>query len=159
MASGSIERMIRLAEESFHASEDPSVVGVTDVMIDRLRRMHPSTVSEECDEAGPIAWVLLLPTTHELIARFLAKSLTERQLFEATPDDATYDVVYMSSALVLPEYQRRGIARRLIIDAVRSIGKDHPIRELAFWPFSAEGRLLAESVARECRLPLFERPR
>lgn len=108
MASGSRERMIQLAEESFHASEDPSAVVVTDALIDRLRRMHPSTVSEECDEAGPIAWVLLLPTTHELIARFLAKSLTERQLFEATPDDATYDVLYMSSALVLPEYQRKG---------------------------------------------------
>lgn len=159
MASGSYERMIQLAEDSFHASEDPSVVGVTDVLIGRLRRMHPSTVSEECDEAGPIAWTLQLPTTHELIVRFIAKTLTERQLFEATPDDVTYDVVYMSSALVLPEYQRRGIARRLIIDAVGSIGKDHPIRELAFWPFSDEGRLLAESVARACGLPLLERPR
>jgi ribosomal protein S18 acetylase RimI-like enzyme len=159
MASGSYERMIQLAEESFHTSEDPSAIVVTDTLLGRLRHMHSSTVSEECDEAGPVAWVLLLPTTHELIVRFLDKSLSERQLFEATPDDATYDALYMCSALVLPEYRRRGIARRLIVDAVRSIGKDQPISELAFWPFSIEGRLLAESAARECRLPLFGRER
>jgi GNAT superfamily N-acetyltransferase len=159
MASGSYERMIRLAAEHFHPSEDPSEILVTEALLGRLRHMHPSTVSEECDEAGPIAWVLVLPTTHELIVRFLATDITERQLFEATPDDATYDALYLSSALVLPEYQRRGIARRLIIDAVRSIGEDHPISELAFWPFNDVGRRLAESVARDCGLPLFERPR
>jgi len=159
MASGSYERMIQLAEETFHGAEDPSAIVVTETLLGRLRHMHSSTVSEECDEAGPIAWVLLLPTTHELITRFLAKDLTERQLFVSTPDDTTYDALYMCSALVLPEYRRRGIARRLIVDAVRSIRRDHPISSLAFWPFSAEGRQLAESAARECGLPLFERPR
>ena len=151
--------MIRLAEETFHGSEDPSAIVVTDVLMGRLRQMHPSTVTEELDEAGPIAWVLVLPTTSELLARFIEKSITEKQLFESTPDKASYTAVYLCSALVLPEYRRKGIARRLIAAAVKSIRKDHPISTLAFWPFSTEGRLLAESVAKECGLPLFERPR
>lgn len=157
--SGSYERMIRLAEDSFHASEDPSVVNVTDELILRLRRMHPATVGEECDESGPIAWVLLLPTTGTLIGRFLEKEITERQLFAFTPDGNQYDVLYMSSALVLPEHRRCGIARRLIVDAVTAIRRDQPIRTLAYWPFSLEGKVLAESVARECNLPLYERLR
>jgi GNAT superfamily N-acetyltransferase len=157
--SGSYERMIRLAEESFHAPEDPSVVNVTDELILRLRRMHSATVGEECDESGPIAWVLLLPTTEALIARFLEKEITERQLFAFTPDGIPYGVLYMSSALVLPEHRRRGIAQRLIVEAVTGIRRDHPIGKLAYWPFSLEGKVLAESVARECRLPLYERLR
>ena len=151
--------MVRLAEETFHGSEDPSAIVVTDVLMGRLRHIHPSTITEECDEAGPIAWVLVLPTTDELIGRFVDTRLTEKQLFEATPDNGRYSAVYLCSALVLPEYRRKGIARRLIADAVRSIRNDHPINSLAFWPFSVEGRLLAESVAKECGLPLFERPR
>ena len=159
MASGSYERMIRLAEENFHPSENPSEVVVTDALMARLRRMHPSTVSEKCDESGPIAWVLLLPTTEELIARFLDKRLSERQLFEETREGGVYDVLYLSSALVLPEYRRKGIARRMIVDAVTSVCRDQPIAKLACWPFSVEGRLLAESVAKDCELPLLQRPR
>jgi GNAT superfamily N-acetyltransferase len=155
--SGSYERMIQLAEESFHASEDPSVVSVTDELILRLRRMHPATVGEECDETGPISWVLLLPTSDALIARFLQKEITERQLFALTPDGIEYDALYMSSALVLPEYRRKGIARRLIVKAITAIRRDQAIGRLAYWPFSVEGKLLAESVARECKLPLYER--
>ena len=58
---------------------------------------------------------------------------------------------------VLPEYRGKGIARRLTADAVRSIQRDHPIRELFYWSFSPEGTRLAKSVAGTLLLPLRER--
>jgi hypothetical protein len=49
------------------------------------------------------------------------------------------------------------VAKRLAVRAVEAIMRDHPIRELFFWPFSVEGRGLAESVAAELKLPLLRR--
>ena len=150
-------RMIRLAEEFFDMKNDPDQLSVDAESMAKLREIHPDTMSEEKDEKGPIAWVLVIPTTHALMEAFIRGEINERELLEGTLPGGSYDALYLCSALVLPEHRGKGLARRLTSRAISSIRKDHPLRSLFYWSFSGEGDTLAASVARESGLPLYRR--
>jgi len=158
MGEKNLERMIHLAEEFFATKNDPAQISVNSETMERLRRIHPATLTEETDENGPIAWILVIPTTLDVMGKFTAKQINEQELLDVTPLGATYEALYLCSALVLPEYRGKGLAKRLLSQAVKSIQQDHPIKCLFSWAFSVEGARLASTVARECELPLRRRP-
>jgi ribosomal protein S18 acetylase RimI-like enzyme len=149
-----LDRMIALAGEVFDAKNDPEQISVSEEDMERLRALHSASMTQESTEDGPIAWILVFPTTHELMERFLRKEISERALLSLTPVGGRFEAVYLCSALVLPEYRGKGIAKRLTLGAIQSIQDEHPIRALFVWPWSKEGEKAAESVAREMRLPL-----
>jgi GNAT superfamily N-acetyltransferase len=157
MALSNFERMIQLAEDVFAYKSDPNQLDVDQEVMEHLHRMHPATVSEQDDGNGPVAWVLLIPTTLDLMNRFLDKEITERELFDLTPEDSVYDALYLCSALVLEEYRRKGIAKKLSLNAIELISRDHPLKALFVWAFSKEGDLVAETIARLSSLPLYKR--
>lgn len=157
MSSDNYKRMIRLAEEVFAIQNDPGQLDVNPDVILELLRIHRSTVSEYDDGNGPVAWVLLIPTTSGLMKRFLEKEITEKELFELTPADTAFEALYLCSALVLEEYRRQGIMKRVALEAIENMRKDHPLESLFVWPFSKEGELAAESLARLTSLPLYKR--
>ncbi|MFZ1677285.1 MAG: GNAT family N-acetyltransferase [Saprospiraceae bacterium] len=156
MASN-FERMIQLAEDVFAAKNDPEQIDVDPGMIPRLQRLHPATVSEYDDGHGPVAWILIIPTTQNLMTKFLSHEISEKQLFELTQPDTKYDALYLCSALVLEEYRRKGIALRLTLKAIENIRKDHPIKSLFVWSFTPEGDLTADTIARMASLTLHKR--
>jgi len=157
MPQTNFDRLVQLAEEVFAIRSDPSQLNVDQEVIERLLRIHPASVSEQRDDEGPVAWLLLFPTTLELMDRFLEGSITEKQLFQMTPEQGTYDAIYLCSALVLEEYRRKGIIRKLALDAIESMRADHPIKVLFTWAFTPEGEFAAESIALSCGLPLLKR--
>src|ERR1700758_1614728 len=130
--------MIQLAEDSFAARKDPNQLDVDEEVIKRLQSLHPSTLSEYNDN-GPVVWILLIPTTNNLMQKFLSKEISEKELFYQTPIGIKYEAVYLCSAMVLPEYRTKGIAKRLTIESINKIREDHPIKTLFVWPFSKEG--------------------
>ncbi|MES1224360.1 MAG: hypothetical protein ABUT20_53185, partial [Bacteroidota bacterium] len=103
---------------------------------------------------GPIAWVLLIPTTAALMNDFLAGKISEKQLFEKTPLNVPYDALYLCSAITLEEYRGKGITKKITLEAIEKIRKDHPIKTLFVWPFTKQGELLAEKLAALLGLPL-----
>ncbi len=150
--------MIKLAEQFFDTKHDPAQISVTPPVIERLKKIHPSTLTERKDRNGPVAWVLVIPTTRQLMERFVSKGITEQELLEETPLRGRYDALYLCSALVLPEYRGRGVARRLVSKAIKSIQEQHPIQYLFYWAFSREGERLATRIAEDFALPLRQRP-
>jgi len=150
------ERMIQLAEDVFAVKNDPDQLDVNEQVITRLKEIHPATVSEYDDGNGPVAWVLLIPTTSVLMNSFLKNEITEKQLFEMTPLHTNYEALYLCSAMVLQEYRRQGITKRLVLDAISQIRKDHPLSALFYWPFTDEGEQAAASIARLTALPLYK---
>jgi len=157
MPRSNYERLINLAEEVFSVKSDPNQLDVNQEVIDRLKRIHSATVSEFSDENGPVAWLLVIPTTPDLMNRFLEMEISEKELFELTPLNSVYEAVYLCSALVLEEYRRKGIAKQLALKAIADISKDHPINALFVWAFSREGDLAAEALAKHSRLPMHKR--
>jgi GNAT superfamily N-acetyltransferase len=147
--------MIKLAEEFFGARNDPAQISVDQKVMAKLRKIHPGTMVEKRTGRGPVAWILVIPTTSELMRQFIKKKINERELLKINPLRIHYDAVYLCSALVLPEYRGKGLAKRLMCKAVTSIRKQHPIEALFYWAFSVAGKRLAVSVAKECNLPLY----
>lgn len=148
------DRMMQLADQVFAMHADPAQLQVDANVLERLQRIHPATRGEVADADGPIAWVLLIPTTRPLMEDFLAGSLTEQELYDRTPEGATYAAVYLCSVLVLPEHQHKGLAKRATLDCLARIQNDHPIVALFCWPFTTGGEALAKVVAAKAGWPL-----
>ena len=157
MALSNFQRLIQLADEVFAVKSDPSQLDVNQEVRERLLRMHPSTLSEYNEGNGSVAWVLLIPTSRDLMNRFLSCEISEKELFEMTSLDVTYDAIYLCSALVLDEYRRKGITKKLALTAIEQILKKHPLKAAFVWAFSPEGDLAAETIARLAGLPLYKR--
>jgi GNAT superfamily N-acetyltransferase len=157
MENDNLARMIRLAEDFFNTRDDPDQISVTEETMDRLRKIHPATLTEEAREGGPIAWMLVIPTTKGIMEEFVSGRINERELFETTPLTGPYRALYLCSALVLPEHRGKGLALSLTCRAIGAIQQDHPIETLFFWGFSVEGMRLASAAARKTGLPLRKR--
>jgi len=151
------ERMMQLAEDTFAVKNDPSQLDVDEEVINHLLKIHPSTVSEKDDGDGPVAWVLLIPTTEKLMHQFLNKEITEKELYERTPLNEKYDAVYLCSAMVLEEFRKKGIAKTLTLSALEKIRELHNINYLFVWNFSEEGAASSISIAKLAALPLLIR--
>ncbi len=149
--------MIDLAGEIFDAHNDPEQLDVDEHVIEQLKHLHPATVSEYKDRNGPAVWILLIPTTTKLMNQFLEKSISEQQLLDLTPPHSRFQSIYLCSAMVLPEYRGKGIAKGLTLEAIASIQKEHDIDSLFVWPFSKEGDGLAEVISKETGLKLYKR--
>lgn len=154
MALSNFERLIQLADEVFAVKSDPSQLDVNPEVRERLHQIHPATVSAYDDGNGPVAWVLLIPTTIGLMKRFLESEISEKELFELTPLNISYDAIYLCSALVLEEYRRKGITKQLALAAIESIRAKQPLKAAFVWAFSPEGDKAAEMIARLAGLPL-----
>jgi len=152
-----LERMITLADEFFEAKRDPMQISVDEETMAALKRIHPSTMGEIANADGPVAWVLVIPTTEKLMREFISKKINEHQMLQKTLPGMKYDALYLCSALVLPEERGKGLATGLLIKSITSIKKKHSIKYLFYWGFSVEGKKLASAVAKEFALPLFAR--
>ena len=149
--------MIQLADEVFAVKSDPSQLDVNLEVLERLHQIHPATISGYNNENGPCAWVLLIPTTLDLMHRFIAGEITEKGLYEQTPLNQPYEAIYLCSALVLDEYRRKGITQNLALDAIEKIREKHSLKAAFVWVFSPEGDLAAEAIAGKAGLPLYKR--
>jgi predicted GNAT family acetyltransferase len=157
MALNNYERLIKLADEVFAVKSDPNQLDVDQDVLIRLKKIHPATISEYNEGNGPCAWVLLIPTTFDLMNRFLSGEISEKELYELTPVDTTYDAIYLCSALVLDEYRRKGITKNLAMKAIQEMRQKHPLRAAFVWAFSPEGDKAAETIANQAGLPLYKR--
>jgi hypothetical protein len=157
MEKTNLQRLLEIVDETFDVKNDPNQLEVNQDVIARLQKMHPCSMTELTNENGPIAWALLIPTTNELMYRFLLKEISEKQLFELTPDNSKFESVYLCSAIVLPEFRRKGLIKIVLSDAINEMRKDHPISSLFVWAFTEEGDLAAEKIAELVGLQLFKR--
>lgn len=151
------ERMLEVVGEAFDTRNDPDQISVSEKEMEILEAIHPDTLSELANEDGPIVWILLVPTIRRIMDLFLEGTITEKELLHHTAAGSSYDVLYLCSASVLPEFRKKGLAKQVCMDAIKSIRKDHNISTLFYWPFSEEGKLLAAAVAKETGLPLLEK--
>lgn len=157
MTRSNFERLIQLADEVFAVKSDPSQLDVNQEVMERLQLIHPDTISQFDEGNGPVAWVLIFPTTDELMQRFLHQEISEKELFDLTPLNISYDTVYLCSALVLEEYRRRGITKQLAVKSIESFLKKHRLKAIFVWAFSPEGDSAAEKIAILAGLPLYKR--
>jgi predicted GNAT family acetyltransferase len=157
MALSNYERIIQLADQVFSSRTDPDQLNVDENVMAHLQLIHPDTMSEYEDGNGPVCWILCIPTTLDLMTKFINQKISERELYELTPLNTKYESIYLCSALLLEEFRGKGIAQSIAVKAIESIKLDHSIKALFFWAFSKEGEKLAEKLSGLMRLPLYKR--
>jgi GNAT superfamily N-acetyltransferase len=157
MAISNFQKMLQLASDVFDTKNDPTQLDVNEKVMKRLQKLHHATLSEHTEGDGPLAWILVIPTSEDLMKRFLNKKINEQEILDLTRPGTSYDAIYLCSALVLEEYRGKGIAKRLTIAAIESIRKKHAIQTLFVWPFTEEGDKLAKHIAKAVGLPLLKR--
>ena len=157
MALSNYERIIQLSDEVFSSRTDPDQLNVDEKVMERLELIHPNTLSEFDDGNGPVCWILCIPTTLDLMSKFIDQKISERELYELTPLNTKYETIYLCSALLLEEFRGKGIAQKLAVQALENIKTDHKIKALFFWAFSKEGEKLAEKLSGLMGLPLYRR--
>ena len=157
MALSNYERIIQLADEVFASRTDPDQLNVDENVMEHLQLIHPNTMSEYDDGNGPVCWILCIPTTLDLMSKFIDQRISEKELYELTPLNTKYEAIYLCSALLLEEFRGKGIAQNIAVKAIESIKIDHSIKALFYWAFSKEGERLAEKVSGLIGLPLYKR--
>ena len=157
MALSNYERIIQLSDEVFSSRTDPDQLNVDEKVMERIGLIHPNTLSEFDDGNGPVCWILCIPTTLDLMSKFIDQKISERELYELTPLNTKYEAIYLCSALLLEEFRGKGIAQKLAVQALENIKTDHNIKVLFFWAFSKEGEKLAEKLSGLMGLPLYRR--
>jgi hypothetical protein len=157
MEKSNFERMLELAEEVFASKNDPNQLDVNEEVMEQLQRIHPESIAEYDNGQGPICWIIQIPTTRSLMEQFLANEISEKELFELTPLNVPYQAVYLCSGMVLQEFRRKGIAKKLAFDALSKIRESHPIEALFVWAFTKDGDIVSESLAKLSGLPLFKK--
>jgi hypothetical protein len=148
------KRMMDLIDQTFATRNDPGQIQVTQAQMKKLESIHAATLSEIANEDGPLIWILLFPTTHQVMNDFLERKISEKELLKQTQPKQNYDCIYLCSATTLPEARGKGETKKLCLKAIREICKDHKIRTLFVWPFTTEGEKLAASIANECSMEL-----
>ncbi len=111
MENRNLARMIELADEFFEAKNDPMQISVNSETMDLLKEIHPSTISEIANANGPIAWVLVIPTTSSLMNEFISKKINENQLLHNTPLGSKYDAVYLCLRACPPRREGQRIGK------------------------------------------------
>ena len=72
-------RMFALIEETFATRNDPDQIQVTPEQMKKLEKLHPSTLTELADENGPVIWVLVIPTTTNVMNDFLSEKFPKKE--------------------------------------------------------------------------------
>jgi len=151
------ERMIALVTEVFDVRNDPDQIEVNEQQREKLFSLHPATMSERSNEDGPIAWILMIPTTTSLMNQFIEGIISEKKLLDETNPGDKFSAIYLCSASVLPEFRRQGIGLELCLNAIRNIMETQPITALFFWEFSEGGAGLAQALGEKLSLPVYKR--
>ena len=155
--TSNLERMLALVQQVFDSKNDPDQLDVNEKVMERLSLIHPSSISEYDDGNGPVVWVLLIPTTEEIMKRFLNHEINEQDILDLTPINVNYQAIYLCSVLVLPEHRRKGLAKNLCQEAIENIRKNNTVKSLFVWPFTKEGEALAERISSEIKLKLYRK--
>ncbi|HEU4716222.1 MAG TPA: GNAT family N-acetyltransferase, partial [Bacteroidia bacterium] len=149
--------MLQLVDDVFSTRSDPSQLQVDEDVLRKLGEIHPATLSDYDDGEGPAVWILVIPTTEKTMRLFLDGAIPENELLARTSPGEKFEAIYLCSATVLPEFRKKGLARKLTVEAIENIRKDHGIRFLYVWPFTPEGDRLAEKIAAITGLPLLKK--
>lgn len=155
--SPNLKEMLQLIDEVFETRNDPAQLQVNEHDLQKLKCIHESTLHEVSNEDGPIVWVLMIPTTNALMHAFLEGEISETSLLHQTPTPSFYTCIYLCSATTLPAFRGKHLTYHACIQSIESIQKDHPIHTLFVWPFSEEGRSLAQKISKQVGLPLLEK--
>ena len=146
-----------ISEAIFVSEEDPNQMPITKETKKRLQEINKDALLYKIDEKeNLISWVVTIPTSTELMDKFLSKEINERELFEQTKPNTEYDALYICAIVTAPEYRNKGYAKEMILEAIKRFEKTKDLKIFA-WPTSKEGLSLLTTLEKETARKIYLR--
>ena len=152
-----LDSMMKIAELFFGTETDPDQMPINQESADKLLSIHKNTIVYKIDENGnPIAWVVVVPTSINVMNQFLKKEITEKELLDKAVEEKKFDTLYLCAAFVLPEYRRKGYAKELFEEAINGMPNGNNAT-LYCWLYSEDGKKLVAALSGVIKRPILSR--
>jgi len=123
----------------------------------RLQEINKDSILYKINEKeNLIAWVVTIPTSTEIMNKFLSKEINEKELFEQTKPNTEYDALYLCAIVTAPEYRNKGYAKEMTLEAINRFEKTKDLKVFA-WPTSKEGLGLLTTLEKETARKIYLR--
>jgi len=128
------------AEKQFHSLENDDVAGEEECSFD-ISKLFPYALTVIKTDDKIIGYTYILPTTNDLMQRFINGTLNEKKVIQEINKNIRYnncDAAYLAGAVISEEYQNKGYAVRATIDTLLSMDSERgmKIRDIYIWPFT-----------------------
>ena len=144
-----LNMMNTVAESIFGTAKDPEQMSISMDSWDKLQALNENCVLYEQNDGGNlISWIVVMPTTKDLMHKFLNKEINEQQLLDQTKAQDKYSALYLCSGITLPDYRRQGHALKLFLDVIKRMPLTGDYQLFA-WPTTPEGKKLADRIFQE----------
>lgn len=152
-----IDSMMNIAEQFFGTEQDPEQIPITKESLKKLLKLDKNAFSYKKDGRGNIiGWIVLVPTNRKLAEDFINGEISEKELFDKTKPQKKYDALYLCSVIVMPKYRRKGYAINMAVNSLNNMALKKDVL-LFYWPFSKEGKLLAQKAEKILKRKIIER--
>lgn len=140
-----LDKILEINEEFFKTNNDPTQISSSRENFYKLQKLSPKTFVYKLNQGVPISWVFIIPTSKDLMNKFLDKQINERELLDLTTPQNLYESVYLCAAFTLPEYRRKGYIVEMFKEAIEGIPLIQNFQLFA-WSFSKEGEKIIEKL-------------
>jgi len=128
------------ADKIFDMSNDPNQMDLEDASFE-ITKLFPYAWTVIKDDNRIVGYTYILPTTNNLMKKFVSEEITEKQMSQIINTEIRYnncDAIYLAGAFFIEEYQNKGLAIRSTIDTIRHMDKERglKIKDLYIWPFT-----------------------
>ena len=137
-----LEKTLAIAEQFFGSQEHPDYIPITKESAQKFERLNPNFMVYKLKDGEPISWILVLPTSLNLMNQFIKGDINERQLLDLTQPETKYEALYLCSAFTVPEYRRHGYVLEMFKEAIEKISHTENFTLFA-WPVTQEGKELS----------------
>jgi hypothetical protein len=148
--------ILRIAKREFETDTDKDQIQPQGAYKDPIWKRNPNALNIIKEGKKFVGYTYLIPTSKELMNRFLKRGITERELRDITiKQNPDVEAIYLCAAYIEPEYRNNGLAKKAAIKSIRAISKGMKNKPyLFFWGYSKEGEKSAKGIANEIKFQL-----
>ncbi|OGG55354.1 hypothetical protein A3D62_02270 [Candidatus Kaiserbacteria bacterium RIFCSPHIGHO2_02_FULL_49_11] len=136
-----LQNLLQFVEPFFQTESDPNQIPTTTEAYRKILSLDPHSVALRADQSGRIvSYAAVLPTTNELMNKFLNHEITEREMFEATQLQAIPESLYLMAIAVAKDFKGKGDVFGMMRDIITHFKDRNQDLKLFVWEFSEEGK-------------------
>lgn len=133
-------KLIAFVEPFFETASDPTQIPATEEAYRKLLALDSHSVELRADSSGNVvSYAAVLPTSKELMEKFLGREVTEREMFDRT--EAIHpEALYLMAVAVDKNFKGKGDVFGMMKEIIQYFQGRNPDLELFVWEFSEEGK-------------------
>src|SRR3989344_5939681 len=157
-----LDESSQLAETFFHMQEKPDEIPATKENKEFILNKIPECSNVIYADKKTIGFTFIIPCNKDIMKKFLAKNITENELFEEVKNKINYSnftAIYLCSSFIKKEVRGRGLAIQGRMKSIKKICEGRKIKPILFaWAQTKEGEKSVKRTAAQigCKLKLLK---